>query len=317
MINPQFLRYIACAFAVGFSSVGTGLGQGIAGFGVMGAFGRQSLGNEKNFRTMIIGFALSETGAILSLILVLILLLSAPVITLGEGIAELGIGIGMGIGAGIVSFASSMAVHAACGAIARQPFFAHKITVFMILLQSIAEAPILFIFIVSLIIKLKAVTVYSVYHGLFLFCASLVVALGCIGPSLGQAQLVNAAVSSIGLSKKAYSKIFAFSLICQAIIETPVVFSLVISFMLIYRPALDQIAFISVIAGISSVIAMGFGSFGPGSAIGYIASQACKQITLTPERYSSIFRMALISIGFVESSVIYSLIIALFVLTQI
>jgi F0F1-type ATP synthase membrane subunit c/vacuolar-type H+-ATPase subunit K len=317
MMNPQFLRYIASGLAITFSSFGTGLGQGVASLGIMSSFGRQELGDEQKFRAMVIGFALSETGGILTLMLVVILLLSSSVLTLGEGIAELGIGIGMGISAGVVSFASSMAVRAACFAIARQPFFAHKITVFMVLLQSIAEAPIIFIFIVSLIIKLKAATVYSTYHGLFLLCASLVVSIGCIGPSFGQAQLIGASCSAIGMCKSAYSKIFAFSLICQAIIETPVIFSLVISFLLIYRQDLDHVSFNSVIAAISSVIAMGVGSFGPGISIGHIASRACTQITLTPERYSHIFRMALISIGFVESSVIYSLIIALFVLMQI
>lgn len=317
ILDPHFFRYLGCGVALGLSAFGVGLGQGIASHGALSAFRRQPMATSNSFRTLMIGLALSETGGILTFLMIMILLFfSPPLLTSGAGVAEMGMALSMGIAACFVGFASSMAVKEACNSIARQPFFVQKIAMFMILLQSIVEAPLIFVFIVALMVKSYLPVIGSYSHGMIFFCSSLLVALGCIGPALGQARFIAAACRSLGTNKDAYGPLFTFSILGAALIETPVIMSLIVAFILLYRPYFEAGAVSAIVVAFTSLFAMALSSFGTGNALGYIASRACSQIAKTPESYSFIFRTALISIGFVESSVVYALIVAMLVLIR-
>ncbi|MCK4265438.1 hypothetical protein KAW80_03710 [Candidatus Babeliales bacterium] len=310
MIDTLSLRYIGAFTAVILASIGTGIGHGVAGIGSMKALSRQTLGGSQGFRAMILGLALSETGEILTLVLVILLLFSGPAPFLGGGFAELGIGIAMGLTSAFIGFASSMVVKSASIAIARQPFFSRKIITFMLLIQSIVEAPVIFAFLISLMIKAKVSETVSMYNGFMMLSAGIICGLGSIGPAIGQAIFASATCKAVGLNKRAYVKIFPFSLLSQAVIETPVIFSLLLAFALIYR-APSALPFMSIIAAISAVISMGIGSTGVGISIGRVAASACLEIAHNPDNYGKLFRTALASQALIESAVIYCLIIAI------
>ena len=114
----------------------------------------------------------------------------------------------------------------------------------------------------------------------------------------------------------AYNKIFPFSLFNQAIIETPVIFSFFVSFLLIYWPVNPTLIFMAAIASIGSAVSMGIGSLGAGISTGHVASKACLSIAANPENYTTVLRISLISIAIIESTVIYSFIVALFMITK-
>lgn len=314
MTEAYIFRYGACALALALSALGTGIGQGIAGVGMVEGSARQPAAADSMFRTLIVGLALGETGSILVLVFVVLLFFSPHPASIGAGIAELGIGLSLGTVAGCVSFASCMAVKSACISSARQPFFAQKIVMFMVLLQSIAQAPLIFSFIISLLIRAQLSSISSPYHGLILLCVSIIVAVGCIGPSIGQSYFLARSLEAVGINKHAYGALFAFSLLSVAVIETPVIFSLIISFILLYRPFFEAGGFMAFISAIATVFSMAFGALGTGIGLGYITGSAVSQIAQAPSQYPNIFRSALVSIGFVESSVIYSLVVSLMLL---
>lgn len=311
MINPLFLRYIAVLISVLFASIGTGLGQGIAGRGGLDALARQPMGSDQGFRTMVIGLALTETGVILTLVTVLILIFSNPPVNVAGGLAELGMGLGIGISSAFVSFASSKIVKNACLAISRQPFFANKIFTFMLIVQSIIEAPVIFAFLIAFVINMKIVSDLSIYEGMIFLSAGILSGLSCIGTSIGQSLVGSQACNAIGLNRRGYNKIFPFSLISQAIIETSVIFSLLLSILLIYKVPLKDNFFMTMMAAIAACISMGIGSIGTGIAIGKVASSACIQIAHKPEQYGMLLRTSLVSQVLIESTVIYALIIAI------
>lgn len=318
MLVAQLLGYLGNVIAIAFASFGVAFGQGLATFGELDALERQPLGSEAGFRTLIIGLGLTESGAVLALVAVLMSIFNFPSInlTLGSGIAELGAGLSIGVVAAVVGIASSMSVLESCRSISRQPFFSRKITTFMLLTQSIIEAPIIFAFIIALIIKVEVGETLSLQQGLRFFSGGLVIAIGCIGPSIGQAIFVKSAATAIGLNKLAYNKIFPFSLFSQAIVETPVIFSFFISFLLIYWPVNPTVAFMAALVSIASAISMGVGSLGAGISTGYVASKACLAIAESPESYATILRVSLISQAIIESTVIYGFIVALFMILR-
>lgn len=314
--QAAFLHYGSLAIAFSLAALGGGLGQGLAGFSVIRALQRQPLSHLANFRAMIIGLALIESGIIISLVMSLLLLFGMPFeITPTIAFAEIGIGCAVGISACASSIASSFVVSSAAQAIARQPFFANKIITFMLLMQSIIEAPVVFAFIIALLIRNNLSEAMPMLASLKNFAAGLIVGLGSIGPCIGQALFTQAACTGIGLNKDSYAKMFSFALLNAALIETPLIFCLLFAFMLLFSttgiPATYADEIMRATALLASTCSMGLGSIGTPIGIGYAASRVCYQIARDPMNYSLLLRSNLLVIAFVESSIIYALIIAL------
>jgi F-type H+-transporting ATPase subunit c len=62
-------------------------------------------------------------------------------------------------------------------------------------------------------------------------------------------------------------------------------------------------------------VCMGFGAIGPGIGEGFAAGKACEGIARRPEEYSQLFRTMLIGQAVSESTGIYSLVIALLLIS--
>lgn len=319
MITPEIFHYFSAALTVILGGLGGGLGQGIAASHAIESMLRQPMGNDQGFRAMIIGLALIESGCIVALVITLIMLIGAPKeISMAMAIAEIGMSLAVGIAAVAISMASSFVVRAATLSISRQPLFANKIFTLMLLTQSIIEAPVIFAFIVALMIKVKIDPTMSLAQGLQSLSAGLAVAFGCIGPSIGQAIFASSANKSLGVNKDAYSKIFPFSLVCEAIIETPMIFCLLFSFLIMYvtLPAgIDSTG--AIVSFFVAAFTVGFGALGASSAIGYVASRSCLAIALEPKNYSELFRTTLLAVAFIESIVVYALIVGFFLILRV
>ena len=317
MITPELLHYLSAGFTILLGAFGVGLGQGIAGTGSQDAFIRQPVSNLPIFRMMVIGLALIESGGIIALVTSLLILFSNKALITWEcAFAEIGMSLAVGFAAVSISIASSFVVKAASNATARQPFFAAKILTFMLISQSIIEAPVIFAFIVALLIKINLTSTMSMVESLKLFSAGLVVAIGCIGPSIGQALFARTANTAIGLNKNVYGKIFPFALIHQAMIETPMVFCVLIALITIFLKIPPTLSFTSALKFPLAAIAMGIGALGVSVGMGYSSSRGCKQIPIEPKVYTPIIQLTLLSAAFIESVIIYDLIICLLLITR-
>jgi len=317
MITPELLHYCSAGLPLLLGAIGGGIGLGIAGRGAHEAMERQGSANPSIFRSTIIGLTLIEGSAVIALITTLILLLARhQQITWELAYAELGIALAVGIAAMSVSIASSFVVKAATQAIARQPLFAQKILTFMLISQSIIEAPVLFAFIIAMIIQSDLQGAINMGESLELLAAGIAIALGCIGPCIGQALFSQASCTAIGMNKNIYNKIFPFALLNQAIIETPVIFCMLFSLITLFSgPDLPPL-----VDGFKHLIAaftIGIGAIGASIGIGYVASRSCYPIALDPSCYGVVARTSFLAAVFIESSVIYALIIALLLILSV
>ncbi|MCK4651177.1 ATP synthase F0 subunit C [Candidatus Babeliales bacterium] len=317
MLTPQLLHYFSIGLTVALGSIGTGIGQGIGAFSAIGTMARQKEGNDKTFKTMVIGLAFIESGVILALVIALLTLFGTAIeITWPIALVELGIALAIGFSASAISIASSFAVKSSCESIARQPFFSQKIVTIMLLSQSIIEAPVVFAFIICLIIRGKFSETLSIFEGIKLFAASFCIAIGCIGPSCGQAIFAHSSCRSVGLNKEAYGKIFTFSMVNQAIIETPLIFCLLSSILIIYNPLSSTNPIGSSIGFFSAALCIALGAFGTALAAGFVGSKSCYEIAIEPKNYGILFRSNILAIAFIESAAIYTLIITLSLITK-
>jgi len=307
--SGQLLHYGTIALTVGINSIGVGLGEGLSSKAALKAINIQPSAHNEITRLAILGSALIETSAILG-VFIAFLLLFAPSesATLFSHTAEIGIAIAICLSGFIISLASSLPAKEACLAVARQPFFADKIFRFMLITQSIIQTPFIFSFIIAMFIKNNAAHVDSMAQSLQLIAAGLAMGLGSIGPAIGLAQFAQQATRGLGVNRRAYNQLLSFTLVSQAIIETPAIFAMVISLMLIFFPnnptLLDSIAYLS------AALCIGLGTLGSGAASGKTASSAVYQIALHPELQGTIGKVSMFAQGLIDTCAIYTFIIA-------
>jgi F0F1-type ATP synthase membrane subunit c/vacuolar-type H+-ATPase subunit K len=140
---------------------------------------------------------------------------------------------------------------------------------------------------------------------------------GAIGPSVGQAIFSNSSCTAAGLNKDSFGKLLTFSLLSQAVIQTPIIFCLVIAITIIFKPVTAILTpFIASVAFFSPAFAISVGSIGPAIGIGYAASKTSRHVALDAKNYPLFVRSSLLAQAIIESAAIYALIVALVLMTK-
>jgi len=306
----EFLHYLTIALVAGASSVAVGIGEGLVGVSAIKALNIQPKAKDDIQKTAILGMALVETAAIIGVSIAFILLIGIQQAdkTLYLALSELGIALGVSISGFAIGLVSAMPARSACLAIARQPFFGNKILRFMLITQSMIQTPVIFSFIIAMLIKNFAAGATCIEQSLQLIASGLAIGLGSIGPAMGLGYFGKITCESIGINRKAYGKIFTFTLISAAIIETPIIFALLVSMLIILSGSPNLI---KAIALVSSAFCIGIGTFGPGLSSGKTAGVACKQIAYDPDNYSSMSKLSILAQSITGTAAIYALIVSL------
>ncbi len=317
MIAAEILHYGAAGLALCLSAIGCGIGLGIAGQGMIGSSLRQPMAVGPIFNAMVVGMGMIEGGAIITLVATLLVLFGKPVdLTEAQAFAAAGGVLAVGVVSMIASIASGFIAAATAEAIARVPIFSGKISTFMIITQSLIEAPIIFALIVNLMIRMHITPAMSWDLALALFAASCCIMVGCIGPSVGQSIFAHAAVRAVGENYKAYNKLFTFALVNYAFIETAVIFCLIVALCIIFILPGAAISSIAAMRACAAALTISLGSFGGAVALGLVGKKSCEGIALDATGYSAIARITLISGVFIESTIIYAFLVALLLINR-
>jgi len=72
-MDPESIRFIAAALAIGFGALGPGLGLGLIGSKAMEALGRNPEASDKIFVPLILSLAFAEAIGIYALVVALII----------------------------------------------------------------------------------------------------------------------------------------------------------------------------------------------------------------------------------------------------
>ena len=312
--SADFIHYGVIACAIITNSISVGISQGLTSHSALRAINKQPSAKNDIMRVAIIGMTLIETVAILALLVAILLLVNTS--TEGdnyfEHVSEIGIGIAISITGFVVGLASSIPAQAACNAVARQPLFTQKIFGFMLMTQVLIQTPIISALIVSLFIQGQAGAATIMNDSLRLIAAGLCIGIGSIGPAIGLSIFSKAALDGLSKNTKSYSKLLSFTFISEAIIETPIIFCLIISIILLFvvqKPVTDNL--IEGIIFIAAGLCTGLGTFGPGISSGLTGAAACTQIAQKPENHSILSNTSMLAQGLIETVVIYSVLLSL------
>lgn len=300
------------AFTVAANSIAVGLGEGLTSFAALQAIDKQPAAQNDIARISVLGTALIETAAVLGVTMSFFLLLSNNITNSTAHIAELGIACAIGFSGFAIGIASSFPAQEACFAVARQPFFADKILRFMLITQSIIQTPIIFGFIIGMLIKLHSNFVTTLEQSIMLSAAGLAIGLGSIGPATGLALFAKSACRGIGLNRRAYGQLMSFTFISQAIIETPIIFALTVALVCIFYNT--QATPITSVAWIAAASCMSLGTLGPGIASGKTAAAAAHEIALDHKQYSVLSKTSMFAQGLIDACAIYTFLISFLII---
>ncbi len=306
-----FIHYGTLAFTIILSSLGVAIGQGRIAVASLQATFIQPRAQQQISKLTLLSMALTETAGILGLVVVILLLFNTklpPERALFISIAQAGAPFAIGLAGLAISVISALPAIEAILAVARQPFFHDKITNIMLITMSLVQSPLVFGFILVMLIHLQAGSVSTLNDGFKLFSATFCLGLGSIGPALGQGIFAKSACKSLGLNREAYKRIVTFSLLSQSIIETPIIFALLASFLMLTASTPSNL---KVVGFIMTGICMGLCNLMSGISSGKTSAAACTQIGLNHGNTALISRMSLLAQGLIDTFAIYGLLVGI------
>ncbi len=309
----EYLHFGTIAMTGAINAVGVGIGQGITSSAAIEGINQQPSARNEITKTAILGMALIETAAVMGTFISFLLLLQARhnADSYYGNLAEIGIAFAICCSGFVLGLVSSLPARAACLSVARQPFFSKQITRFMMISLSLLQTPIIFGLIIALFIQGQSGTISTMRDCLRLIASGMCIGLGSIGPAIGLAFFSQKACQGIGMNRQAYAQVFSFTLISQAIIETPIIFALIVSISLLFLvPSLGHEDLLDGIALLAAGLCTGLGTIGPGISSGRTASAAVEQITKNPQTHGALSRMSMFAQGLIETSAIYAVLIS-------
>ena len=127
---------------------------------------------------------------------------------------------------------------------------------------------------------------------------------------MGNGINAEAACDAISRESSLSKSMMTFMLVGQAVSQTPVIFSLMVSLMLLFGDYSQAATLPSAVALLAAGLSMGFGGVGPGYGNGIAAAKACEALALQPDHSGLLMRTMLIAQAVAQSTAIYALVIA-------
>ena len=146
------VTFLAAGIAIGFGTVGAGLGAGLPGSSAMKGIGVQPKNSDVLTIHMIIGQAVTQTSTIFALTVSLMLIMAEPSTSILKLFACLGAGFAMGFGAVGPGIGDGLVAKFANLGVARDPQNMGLLTRTMIIGQAITETTDIYAMVVSLIL---------------------------------------------------------------------------------------------------------------------------------------------------------------------
>jgi F-type H+-transporting ATPase subunit c len=232
--------------------------------------------------------------------------------------AYLGAGLCVGIGAVTTGIGSGIIAGEGAYGIVKQPKANDQLFRTMLIGQAAAQTAGIFALVISmlLIFGRSDAPEGGWFKAAAYLSAGLAMGLGSIGPSLGAGYAGGQACKSVARMPKHGNTIMGNMLIGQALSQTSAIFALVVAFLLMYsvpnQPEGISTGRILVksLGLIGAGLAIGLGTLGPGTGIGFVAGKANDSMGRFPDQKSNIMRTMFLGAAVSESTAIYSLVIA-------
>ncbi len=298
---------------MGLGAIGAAIGEGYTAAQANVAVSRDPKNSGEIFKNMLVGQAVAESASIFALVIaILLLFLDVSVPTLLKAAALFGAGISMGFGAIGSGIGSGYPGGKACAGIARQPAIASQLTTNMLIGSAVCQTPAIFSMVVALMLMFinfgnaPLFPTWAAYLG-----AGISMGLAAIGSGYGGGLAAGASCEGIARQPKTAANVTTIMLVGQAVSQTPSIFGLLVSFILMFKTFPESSALSASMALLGAGICTGFGGIGPGLGNGMTAEGAVKWVARNVEHAGDLMRIMLVGQAVSQSTAIYAMVVSL------
>jgi ATP synthase F0 subunit c len=303
---------IGAGICMGFGAIGSGIGSGLPAGEVCIGIARQPALASRLVTNMLIGSAICQTPAIFAMVIALMLMLidfgDAPLKAaglIGAGIC-MGFGaIGSGVGSGFPAAQSTIGA-------ARQPEMSGRLITNMLIGSAVCQTPAIFAMVVALMLMFVGFPNAPLYPTWAAFIgAGISTGFAAIGSGIGGGMAAGASCEGIARHPRSVGNVITIMLVGQAVAQTPSIFGLLVSFILLFKSFPESATLSAAMALLGAGISMGFGGIGPGIGNGMAAQGAVKWVSRNLDHAGDLMRTMLVGQAVSQSTAIYAMVISL------
>jgi len=316
-LDPETLTnlaaYVGGGLCIGFGAVGAAIGEGFTAAEANSAVSRNPKISGDLFKNMLVGQAVAESASIFALVIaILLLFVDSPGSGVIKAAALLGAGLSMGFGAIGSGLGAGFPGGYACKGIARQPGVTSRLTTNMLIGSAVSQTPAIFSMVVALMLifmDFSAQPLQPTWAALI--GAGLSTGLAAIGSGYGGGIVAGASCESVARQPRTAGQVTTTMLVGQAVAQTPSIFGLLVSFILMFKSFPAATTWSAPMALLGAGICMGFGGIGPGIGNGMTAKGAVHWVARNIEYAGVLMRTMLVGQAVAQSTAIYAMVISL------
>jgi len=299
--------------AMGLGAVGAAIGEGYTAAQASYAVSRNTALSGDIFKSMLVGQAVAESASIFALVIaILLLFLDLPAPNMLQAASLFGAGLCMGFGAVGSGVGAGFPGGQACAGMVRQPEMTGKLTTNMLIGSAVCQTPAIFSMVVALILMFLDFSQAPVSPTwAALIGAGLSTGLAAIGSGMGGGFAAGASCEGVARQPESVGPVTTTMLVGQAVAQTPSIFGLLISFVLIFKSFPESSSLQAAMALLGAGLCMGFGGIGPGIGNGMAAEGAVRWVARNLKSAGDLMRIMLVGQAVSQSTAIYAMVVSL------
>ncbi len=318
MINDVHTWVSVAAFsggglAMGLGAIGAAIGEGYTAAQANTAVSRNPQMSGDIFKSMLVGQAIAESASIFALVVsILLLFYSVPDASYLQAASLLGAGICMGFGAMGSGIGSGLPGGQACLGLERQPAMGNRLTTNMLIGSAVCQTPAIFAMVVSLMLiffRFENAPLFPTWAAII--GAGLSTGLAAIGSGMGGGFAAGASCEGVSRNPESIGPVTTTMLVGQAVAQTPSIFGLLISFVLMFKTFPESTTMAASAGLIAAGISTGFGGIGPGIGNGQAAEGAVRWVARNLQYSGDLMRIMLVGQAVSQSTAIYAMVVSL------
>ena len=309
----KLASYAGAGLSIGLGAIGAALGEGYTAGLANQALSQKPEKSGDVLKNMLVGQAIAESAAIFALVIaILLIFLDNSSLSLLKAAALGGAGLCMGLGAIGSGIGSGFPGGEACLGLTRQPAVANRLTTNMLVGSAVCQTPAIFSMVVALMLLFFDFTEMPLNPTwAALLGAGLSTGLAAIGSGAGGGLAAGASCQGIARNPETLGAVTTTMLVGQAVSQTPSIFGLLVSFILMFKAVPEAAGIATAMALLGAGISMGFGGIGPGLGNGLTAQGAVKWVSRNMEASGPLTRIMLVGQAVSQSTAIYAMVVSL------
>ena len=299
--------------AMGLGAVGAAIGEGYTAAQANLAVSRSPRLSGDIFKNMLVGQAVAESASIFALVVaILLLFLDTGNPTMLKAAALLGAGLSMGFGAIGSGVGSGFPGGQACLGISRQPAVTSRLTTNMLIGSAVCQTPAIFSMVVALMLLFMDFS-QAPLHPTWaaLVGAGLSTGLAAIGSGYGGGMAAGTSCEGVARQPETVGNVTTIMLVGQAVAQTPSIFGLLVSFILMFKTFPESHQLHAAMALLGAGLCTGFGGIGPGVGNGMAAESAVRWVARNVQNAADLMRTMLVGQAVSQSTAIYAMVVSL------